>query len=353
MFLVSPRLQAVKNHRVNLSVGLAVLLIPAILAAQTGGQGEQTPGKKTSEPTKQDQVPPETRKVTRAARPWFNESEKNELFFDDVFAEALSGNRPGKKEGDLAVKMPAGANPPSGNDTAAPVSGNSWSAIIPASALEDEVKRQQQELVRTLSNPVQFKTQNDDARRAFEILATVFAIISEYDDQVRWKDKALSAVAACQNAGRLARTNDTASFNGAKETSDNLTELVRGGSFAASGEAAAVEDWSELASRTTIMKYLEKLLEGPLKANLASEQDFKSESDAVISDAAVVAALGKVLQKEALEGADDEDYCSLSEAMTAAARRLMDAAERGDYQTAPEALNMIRQSCDNCHEEWR
>ncbi len=327
-----------------------------MLAAQTGDPVEEKAektGPSTQDPKPADS-PLQTRKVTRAARPWFNESEKSELFFDDVFAEALSGDRPEKSDQALAAARPSAVDSPTGNDTESPASTkNSWSALIPASALEDEVKRQQQELVRALSNPVQFKTQNDDARRAFEILATVFAIISEYDDQVRWKDKALSVVAACQNAGRLARTNDTASFNGAKETSDNLTELVRGGSFAANGEAAAVEDWSELASRTTIMKYLEKLLDGPLKANLASEQEFKSESDAVINDSAVVAALGRILQREALEGADDEDYCALSEAMTAAARRLMDAAERGDYQTAPEALNMIRQSCDNCHEEWR
>jgi Cytochrome C' len=323
---------------------------------QEGSNGSSSAPPQESAPQSQDPTSgkkPQTRKVTRAARPDFAKVPGSDLFFADVFAEALSGSRPDRKTPDLANDPIESGQPPVENGTEIEAATGSWSAIVPASALEDEVKRQQQELVRTLSNPVQFKTQNDKARRSFEILAAVFAIISEYDDQVRWKDKALSAVAACQSAGRLARTNETASFNGAKEAGDNLTELVRGGSFASTGDPATLEDWSELASRTTIMKYLEELLDGPLKTNLATEQDFSSELDAVLNDSAMVAAFGRVLQREAFEDADDGDYCSLSEEMTAAAQRLMDAAERGDYQAAPAALNTIRQSCDKCHEDWR
>ena len=63
--------------------------------------------------------------------------------------------------------------------------------------------------------------------------------------------------------------------------------------------------------------------------------------------------MGQVLKRENMTDADDDGYLELSQAMTDAAVLTKEACENQDYDAAAKAINLIDQSCNNCHDEWR
>ena len=95
-------------------------------------------------------------KVTRAKRPIFTERDKDGIFFDNVFDEALVGNRPAAG----AVETPAGPtfgqSPASGGGGA---ESFAWSQYIDSDVLETEIKRLQRKVSQEVTSPTKYKTE--------------------------------------------------------------------------------------------------------------------------------------------------------------------------------------------------
>ena len=90
-----------------------------------------------------------------------------------------------------------------------------------------------------------------------------------------------------------------------------------------------------------------------LKALTASKADFQSSVEEVAQQAAVIAAIGRVLANETMEGGDDESYRALAGEMRGGAAGLLEALKLNDFESAGNAVNRIEQSCNKCHEDWR
>ena len=124
----------------------------------------------------------------RRAKPprWTGSVER--VFFPDA-REALTGERPAAGS---APVIAGGGNSDGGGDSPAAVGGVfTWSKLIGPEELEDEIKTLQKQVSETVTTPTVFaggvyKT----ARREFTELAVLFAIIGEYDGDVRWKKDA-------------------------------------------------------------------------------------------------------------------------------------------------------------------
>ena len=56
---------------------------------------------------------------------------------------------------------------------------------------------------------------------------------------------------------------------------------------------------------------------------------------------------------ENMNDADDDGYLDLAKSMIAAANQTKDACLNQDYGAAATAINLIDQSCNNCHDEWK
>lgn len=296
------------------------------------------------------------REQKRAQRPTFAEGEWEGIFFRDLFAEGLVGNPPAASEqsrsaaggsGPPAPTVKAGTTP-----AAAPSSAGAWSGLIDRDSLEDEIKRLQNGLDGQLTTPNRFSTGYREVNQVFEMLSVWFAIIMEYDSDVRWKEQAPAVLASLLVASNNTRRGGEDSFRSAVATRDSLAGLIRGGSFSGSERPANAVDWSAAMNRTTIMKNLDALLP-ELKSAAGSESSFRGASEELLKGSQLVAALGHVLSRPGADTADDDGYVRLANSMESAAAALTTAVRAGDFSGAQTAVNQIEQSCNNCHNEWR
>ena len=281
----------------------------------------------------------------RAKRPVFQKEQWQDVFFEDLFAEGLSGERP-------ATNSSAQPRGDSENDSGSmPTGAKSWSRIIPRDAVENEVKSIQQQLQKLGTSVSRFNTQFRDIQQQFNMLSMMFAIVHEYDTDIRWKKFAVAAQRLFSEASRKSRAPSRAAFEYVKLRKQDLMELVRGGAIAAQKDTSL--KWPDVIDRTTVMIRLEKALSEVLKPETANEKQFRKSKDSIQQQAYIVAAIGKVITLKDMDEAEEADYVKYAEDMRQAARELAKAIEIDDFQVVIESVNRIEQSCNDCHGDWR
>jgi cytochrome c556 len=285
--------------------------------------------------------------VTRAKRPVFREKDWKGIFFEDLFRDGLRGQR-------SQVVPPEAGSQPADTALAGGAAADSWSGLIDRDALENEIKRNQQELSTAVTTPLRFSTAHLQASEQFSMLAMWFAIIGQYNADVRWSGEANSVREALKQAAARSRSGDAAAFRLAQRRIEELTELVRGATFPLDTEASStIDDWSDIVDRNSIMTRLEYSLNEELKDATASEQQLRDAADTVIHEAGIIAATSRVLQLPEMLDADDEDYRAYAGEMLRAAIQMKQAAVAKDLPQVLAALNRIEQACVRCHGDFR
>ena len=294
-------------------------------------------------PTKSPQK--KIRRVQRVAKPKFDGT-KGDIYFKDVFKDGLVGDRPDKS---ATTQLATRNSAPS--DGEAPKTAG-WSSLIDGTTIEDEIKSLNQELAKSVTTPVKFKTTYKDVRQTMSILSMSFAIIREFDGEVRWKDHAPAAQAALQQAAINARSSAAQDFNYCNARKFDLEDLVRGGSFAEAVKPADELEWGDVIGRTETMRRLETS-DKLLKEWTADEATFAKQKSKIITEAQWVAAIAEVIAKDGMDDADVEEYVAFCEAMKKAAVNTVEATKSDDFDAASKFANLVSQSCNDCHEEWR
>jgi hypothetical protein len=179
----------------------------------------------------------------------------------------------------------------------------------------------------------------------------VFAIVREYDDEVRWKKFAGEAQASFERAAANSRVGTIQAYESCKRRKGDLEEMVRGGNFASDDKAPETLDWSTVVERSPIMDRLDES-RTRLKQLTSSKGEFSKGIDKVTHEAQLVAAIAMVLTRENMTDADDDGYVEYAMAMNKAALEIRDACRNQDYELASRAANTVIQSCDDCHGEW-
>ncbi|MFN9880789.1 MAG: hypothetical protein ACK557_20155 [Planctomycetota bacterium] len=338
----------------------------------------QAPASPSTEPAAEEKKLPasagrELPPVRRARRPQFQPRDWDGVYFENLFREGLVGPRPvpgttSQRSTNPRTTTPQTTVPPrsavAGQDPAVgrePVageaenpsaSGAAWSSVVTGEAIESEVKRLHLQLEQDLTTPIKFKTDYLKVRQTYSLLSMWFAIIFEYEGDVRWKSAAATVQPACWRAAANARTDGEQAYQYARLRKDELQELIRGGSFGDTEKPIEAVDWSQVVDRVPTMVQLEASLTS-LKALTASKADFQSSVEEVAQQAAVIAAIGRVLANETMEGGDDESYRALAGEMRGGAAGLLEALKLNDFESAGNAVNRIEQSCNKCHEDWR
>ncbi len=305
----------------------------------------------------------ERKKVKRAIPPTFADKEFDGIFFDDVFQQGLVGTRPAN------LNQPGGGQPvtPGGGD-----GGNSggsgtdgsgggsagglyaWKDIISRTAIEDEVKGLNIALQEDVTTPNKFASGGyKKARRHFTMLALLFAIISEFDGDVRWKKDAPALRDLFARAAAGAKVGSQAAYNESKLRKEDLQLVVGGGSFTATKEAEPKANWSALLDRSPLMQRLETARQLNIQPWTSSENEYKSKLDELVREANVVAAISEVLMQDGMPEAEEEDYTVHAKRMRDAAREIIASAKSQNYDQASKAVSVIGQACDLCHADWR
>jgi hypothetical protein len=293
-----------------------------------------------------EQAPP----VKRAKPPVWSQDVLDEFFVDA--RKQLVGERPAKRSEAMATNPPSGQGSGVANDAetggAAP-----WSQVISGDALAAEVKRIAATLREPLANPAKFKSGGyKDCRSAFNELAVLFAVIAEYDGDVRWKDDAPALRDGLARAARNCKTGTDQTFAEGAELRTQLDDLIRGERLGGK-PAPAPERWNELADRPLLMVRMESALQEGISPALSNARDFSRKAVDVQQEAEVLAMLAAIIDREEFEYWDDENFRQHSGALRAASRELTRAAADANYDAARAAAGRAEQACSACHEGYR
>lgn len=295
------------------------------------------------------------RKVKRVKRPVFTDRDSDGIFFKNLFEEGLVGPRPSAEQIRNRQNQSFAKKTPNAGGAGGSLKSTSflWSKFIERDVIEDEVKSIQQQLSKTVTTPVRFKTDYGSVHQSFGSLSMLMAIVREFDSDVRWKNDAPAAQAAFARAAASSRVGSQPAYQSAKLRLEDLTEMVRGGRFNGKPPSDPKLDWSNVIDRGTLMEMLETSLSETLKPSTADKTAMVKNAESVLHQANLVAAMGQILTKDGMEEADEKDYTKYAFEMSAAAQELSIAVKTNDYDTAAKAANTISQACANCHDEWR
>ena len=292
------------------------------------------------------------KKVTRVKRPKFTPRDSDGIYFNNLFVEGLVGPRPQPATpGGDSSKTSKTTGQLAGVGNANNTTKFAWSKNIDRGTLEDEVKSLQKLLSTDITTPIKFKSDYGKVHHSFAMLSMVFAIVREYDDEVRWKKFAGEAQASFERAAANSRVGTIQAYESCKRRKGDLEEMVRGGNFASDDKAPETLDWSTVVERSPIMDRLDES-RTRLKQLTSSKGEFSKGIDKVTHEAQLVAAIAMVLTRENMTDADDDGYVEYAMAMNKAALEIRDACRNQDYELASRAANTVIQSCDDCHGEW-
>lgn len=277
----------------------------------------------------------------------------SDIFFKDAFKEGLVGERPATLGGTKA--KPSDKNETSDQDAqSSETTGVIWSNYVSAQTLEDEVKSLQIDLQKSVTTPGKFSGGGyRDVRRQFTELATLFAVIGNFDRQVRWKESAPLARDLFARAAANAKVTSKQAFNDAKQRKIDLEELVRGGSIVSKRPAEKKNDWSKICDRGPLMQRFTGCFDEGLLVWTANENDFKKNAANIRREAELLKMFAHVLTREGMEDAGDDDYDTYSRQLGKAAEDVLQALRNDDAQAARKATSSVGKSCTDCHEDYR
>jgi len=282
--------------------------------------------------------------------PKFDPNDVPKPFFKNLFKEALVGERPAN-----LGRSPKRGTPGGSNGGGESTSNFAWSKIISRTTIEDEVKAIKMAVDKDVTAPNDFAGRGYKlARKDFTIAAAMFAIVAEYDAEVRWKKEAPAVRDAFARAAANAKAGGNIQvYNEAKSRRGDLQDLVGGGSFQATGTSEREAAWDKVCHRSPLMQRLEMAQTKNLQPWLANDKEFTKNNDRVLHEAEIIAAIAEILVKENMEEADDEEYADFSIEMKKAALEIVEGVQLKDYNQARKAAGRIEKACSQCHENYR
>ena len=286
----------------------------------------------------------------RAKLPTFQASQTSRFFFDDVLAQ-LEGERPANPNA-RAVGAVAGMPDAAASDAAG--ESYAWSKIISASTVEDEVKKLKNSTNINVTTPTAFAGKgHKEIRRDFSMLAMIFAVINEYDGDVRWKKDAAAARDVFARTASNAKAGGNINvYNESKKRKDDLMDLTNGSALAYEPEEQ-VNNWESIVDRSPLMRRLTIGAEEHLSVWTSNKDEFSDNMEEILHEAEIVAAIGEVLTREGMEDGDDEDYAVFAKQMTRGALDVVAAVKLNDADQARKATGEIAKACAGCHENYR
>ena len=274
----------------------------------------------------------------------------SDVFFRDAFQEGLIGTRPAK----LGGVSPWGSPTRTQKTEASNAAGVAWNRLVAPETLEDEVKSLHLAVQKTVTTPSQFSGGGyQDVRRQFTELATLFAVISEFDGKVRWKQESPLARDLFARAAANAKVTSIQAFNEAKQRKIDLEELVRGGTLTSSTPTEGKNNWERICDRAPLMERFTACFDEGIVIWSANPNSFKQNLNNLKREAELLRVFAAVLTQAGMEDTGDADYEAYCRQLGKAAEQVLNAVESNDPAAAREAASEVGKTCLQCHDGYR
>lgn len=216
------------------------------------------------------------------------------------------------------------------------------------------MKNTAERLAKDVTTPLSFARGDYKlARRHFAVLAALFAVIGEYDGDVRWKEPAPELRDRFARAAEHCKVGTVEAFNEAKQRRDDLNDIVRGNAVIAAKPAGRKADWPVVVDRSRLMQRNQQAYHDTLDPDTAGDAKFNESKDKIIREATLVAAIATIVMQPGMPNADEGDYRKHAEQLRDSARAVVEAAKLGHRERARAAFDNMSKSCSNCHVDFR
>ncbi len=220
--------------------------------------------------------------------------------------------------------------------------------------MQDEIKSQNPALAETVKTQQTFLGgANKKARQSLSLLAAAFAIVNEYDGDVRWKNQAAAARDLFARAGYNCKAATEQTFKDAKGRSDDLASLLRGDTITPPTKVEPKNDWSKVSNLSPLMTRLELAQRDRIAAATSNPGDFKKNAAQLAHESEIVAVLAQVIAEPGMENTDDEKFVGFAKTLKQTAVELRDAVQHDNYDSATKAAGTMAKTCANCHADFR
>jgi hypothetical protein len=226
-----------------------------------------------------------------------------------------------------------------------------WAKLISAGTIEDEIKAIKLEVDRNVTTPSEFAGRGHKAiRREFSILAMLFAVIAEYEGDVRFKkDAATARDLFSRTANNTKAGGNSNVFSEAKLRKTDLDDLLSGSSPQGQPASEAPE-WGTIIDRSPLMQRLEAIYQEKVAKSMASKDEFGKHHEEILHHAELIAVMATVLTKSGMSDAEDETYAGFANSMKSAATEIVDSVKLNNYDQARAAAGKIDKACSQCQD---
>lgn len=265
-------------------------------------------------------------------------------------AESVVAPQPAADE-PQAEATPVESPPGSEASATSPAVPVDWGAIAPIDLLQAETKEIRTRLAANLQTVATFNANTEGIETDGSILALIAAIIERHPQDLNWKDRAPHVRKLAYDIYLNATGKGRGPFLATKEPFEKIVGIWDGGP-APETAAAAPAPLSEVGDRAKVMQRIESSFNW-LRSDINTPTRMKEESERVIRETTVLAALGTALGEDGFDGADQEGYVALLQQFIAGQRAMTDAAKGDDFARFEQARDSVQKSCDACHQEYR
>ena len=277
-----------------------------------------------------------------------------DVFFDDplgivnsnkntVSAPAEMASTKEDKPNSAAAAIPS--SPP------AKGGGISWQELIPIDELQGEVKTVRNSLNKYMANQGSYNSNFKEIAVDGAEIAALAGILQEHAETLTWKDKAQYVrdfgAQLSQSAVGLGKDN----FDKTRSAFQKLTSTLDGSIPADAGDVPSTRPFNEAASRKGLMKRIEKA-KNFLKQDVNSEAKFKSLSDQIRREAALISALGSVITTSGYEYTSEDDYLNHARTLIDGGKEAASALHDESYDRFKQAVDKVNKSCTDCHASY-
>jgi len=229
-----------------------------------------------------------------------------------------------------------------------------WSEIISQTTLEDYIKSMKLQVDENITSPGRFAGRGYKvSRRQFSMLAMLFAVVAEYDDEVRWQEYAPTARDQFARVAANSKVGTIQVFNEARQRKEDLQSLVGGGAIPLRPQSEAAATWENVCDRSPLMQWFDAIHSDKILPWTGSVREFNSHKEELLREAEMMAMLATILSKEGMEDGLDDGYTEFCETLKAAALDIVIAVQLNNQQQAQTAAGVITTSCSDCHDFYR
>ena len=287
----------------------------------------------------------------RNGRKYFN-NHPYDVWHDNAFAVA-SDQRPVGAGGNGGTKKPVdnGKKDPTPMKKN-PAGGTDWKSIAPIAVLEAEVKRIRNELSQKTNTIGRYRGNYKEIAYDGATLAAIAQVISLHPDKVTWQADALYV----RDLGSSINTSATGlakkNYDATKAAAEQFVDILNRNKPSGLKEPAKDAEFFDFAERAGMMKRMSAGFDW-LQKEVNNEEKFKSESERVVHEAAILALLAKCAADKSYDQAEEETYQQFVAKTIKAAQDIRTAVQAKNFANFRAGVNVIQNTCNECHNKHK